>query len=295
MKGFTKQHSVNTERSESRLLGNGSYTMSALTILGDKLYLGDGRTGLSKKDILVESLDAFNQAQVLGASGEQDKLDGLKIYGDKWYELYADYKKINDVIEEYPHITANQTAVTGASGLAFWVKNLGASTYGMANKRNILNTTNAGVEMWLSGGTTLNARVADGTNTALLSQALTGVDLTEDVWHSVIVNIPASGNMEVFADIVSKGTQSTGSVASVNNSRDGYIFARDNNGTIQDKAVGDFSNLVWKKEVFSSAQRTDYHTNGILDLDSTDIEIVHLPLNYDNRPLPVAALGGFYA
>jgi hypothetical protein len=163
-----------------------------------------------------------------------------------------------------PYESSTQMDIgTGAFGVTFFVKNLGAGTYGIVNKRDIQNTTNAGIEIWLSSGTTLNCRIADGTNTALLSQVLTGVDLTEDVWHSVTVNIPATGNMEVLADKVSKGTQARGSVANVNNSRDAYIFARDNNGTIQDKAVGDFSNLVWKKgEIFDSTQITDYNERG---------------------------------
>lgn len=118
MNGISKQQSIQAEVLEARLAQNGSMQKSALTVFGNKIYLGDGREhGLSKKDIMIH-LDPWNQAQIYGASGETDKIDGLKMFGDKYYEMYADFKKIDDIIQQYPYITANDIVVSGAAGEA---------------------------------------------------------------------------------------------------------------------------------------------------------------------------------
>jgi len=184
---------------------------------------------------------------------------------------------------------------TGAFAFAIWVREVTVATHGLVNKRNIVNTTNAGFEVWISGGNTVNVSVADGTNTALLTASVSLIALNDGNWHSIIINIPATGNMEVFVDKVSKGTQSTGSVASVNNTRDYFMFARDNDGTIQDEGTMLVSSWVWKKgEIFISAQRDQWHDDGVVDLDAaTDTEITTFEFDNNDKPMPNAFEGKF--
>lgn len=170
-------------------------------------------------------------------------------------------------------------------GLAFWIFKTSAGLYGIITKRDIANTTNAGVEVYIEG-TTIHLRISDGTNTVLLSGSL--ATLNDGNPHSVILNIPASGNLELFIDIIPKGTIPRGSVANINNTRDVIICARDNNGTIQDRLSGDLAWLVWKKsEIFDSAQRDDFHNNGFLDLtNSADVEVLTIPGMMNEDPMP---------
>ena len=176
---------------------------------------------------------------------------------------------------------------TGIFAFAFWIIKTTTGTYGIMTKRNIANTTNAGIEIWVDG-TTVNIRLADGTNTILLTG--TDANLNDGNFHSVIVNVPASGNLEVFIDNVSQGTQARGSVANINNTRDVIITGRDNAGTIEDELDGDFAWVLWKKtEIFSSAQRADYHSNGLIDLSaSADVEVIVIPGVWNENPMPNA-------
>lgn len=178
--------------------------------------------------------------------------------------------------------------------VAFWIIKTSTGTYGIATKRDIANTTNAGIEIWVDG-TTINVRLSDGTNTVLLSGS--DAALNDGAFHSVIVNIPNTGNLELFIDNVSQATQTRGSVASINNTRDVIIAARDNAGTIQDKLLGDFAWFVWKKtEIYSSAQRADFHTNGILDLSaSASVEVITIPGSVNENPMPNATPSLFTA
>lgn len=177
---------------------------------------------------------------------------------------------------------------------AFWIIKTSVGAYGIVTKRDIANTTNAGIEIWVDG-TTINVRIADGTNTVLLSGTL--ATLNDGNFHSVIINIPDTGNLEIFIDNVSKGTVDRGSVASINNTRDVIICGRDNNGTIQDKLVGDFAWFIWKKtEIFDSTQRDDFHNNGLLDLRTTaDVEVITIPGMMNENPMPNASPGRFSA
>ncbi|MCV0398557.1 MAG: hypothetical protein K5785_01025 [Nitrosarchaeum sp.] len=173
----------------------------------------------------------------------------------------------------------------GTFAIAFWIIKTSSGTYGIVTKRDIANTTNAGIEIWVDN-TTIYVRIADGTNSVLLSGTLAA--LNDGNWHSVIINIPDTGNLEIFIDNVSKGTVSRGSVASINNTRDVIICGRDNNGTIQDKLVGDFAWFVWKKtEIFDATQRNDFHSNGLLDLAaSADVEVITIPGILNENPMP---------
>lgn len=207
----------------------------------------------------------------------------------------------NGSISGATHIkTDNNTFMDMGSGslaFALWVREIPVGIHGLLNKRDIATTTNAGFEIWISGGNTVNVRIADGTNTALLSAAVSPIDLNDGLWHSIIINIPATGNMEVFVDKVSKGTQATGSVANINNTRDFFMFARDNAGTIQDKMTGLVSTWTWKKgEIFTSAQRNQWHDDGVLDVDAaSDREVTTFEFDNIDTPMPNAFEGKFIA
>jgi len=168
---------------------------------------------------------------------------------------------------------------SGKTGVAFMVINP-SGTGGIICKRDIANTTNAGMEIWISGGTTINVRIADGTHTTLLS--VTYASLADGNPHKVICNIPDSGNLEIFVDGASQGTIDRGSVGSITNSRTCYTLCRDNAGTPQAKYNGQIALLFWKKgEIFSSQQRTDYG-NGVIDTStSSTTDIFSIPYNYD--------------
>ncbi|MBI5697303.1 MAG: hypothetical protein HZC29_02140 [Thaumarchaeota archaeon] len=180
---------------------------------------------------------------------------------------------------------------SGSFGFAFWIKKTSTGTYGIICKRDIQNTTNAGIEYWING-TTINIRISDGSNTALLS--VTFANLNDGNWHSVIANIPNSGNLEIFVDKVSQGTQARGSVGSVNNTRNCYEWARDNNGVLQDKFNGKLKWFVWKAEIWTSQQITDFHDNGILKLNSSNtVDVIVRPLIAEVTAKPNCTIGEF--
>lgn len=116
MKSISKQESIRAQAHEDKLAASGSYQKTALTVFDDKVYLGDGREiGISKNNVLVD-IPSWNKAKIYGASGETDKIDSLKIFGDRYYEMYGDYQKISQILEQYPYMTANQIALSGAAG-----------------------------------------------------------------------------------------------------------------------------------------------------------------------------------
>jgi len=199
------------------------------------------------------------------------------------------YIKVN-----HDSVDARLDMAAAKFAFAFWIIKTSTGTYGIVTKRDIANDINTGVELWING-TTINLRITDGTNTVLLSGTL--ATLNDGNLHSVIINIPNTGNLEIFIDNVSKGTASRGSVASINNTRDVIIWARDNAGTIQDKLDGDFAWFIWKKtEIFDSTQRADFHSNGLLDLRTTaDVECITIPGIMNENPMPNATPGRFSA
>ena len=195
------------------------------------------------------------------------------------------------------HIKVNHDSIdarldmgTEKFAFAFWVIKTSTGVYGIITKRDIANITNAGIEVWIDG-TTINTRIADGVNTTLLSGSL--ASLNDGTFHSIIVNIPDTGNMELFIDNISITTQPRGSVGNINNTKDAIIFARDNAGVIQDELDGDISWFIWKKtEIFDPTQRADYHDNTLLDLRSTkDVEVITIPGMVNENPLPNASIG----
>lgn len=187
-------------------------------------------------------------------------------------------------------------AGSGKTAFACWVLNPGTGTYGLLCKRNIANTTNAGIEIWITGGNSINVRIADGTNTVLLTVSAT---LNDGNPHSIIINVPDAGNLEIFVDNVSKGTISRGSVGSITNTRTTYVLARDNAGTPQDLYSGSIALVQWKKgEIFSSGQRTDYHSNGVIDTSGSatvDCFLVPYAMSDDVEPDAYASLSFAHA
>lgn len=182
---------------------------------------------------------------------------------------------------------------SAAFNLKIWIKKTSTGTYGIFCKRDIANTTNAGIECWISG-TDINIRIADGANTTLLT--VTIASLNDGNWHSIVVNIPQAGNLEIFVDKVSQGTQARGSVASVTNARSAYFLARDNAGVIQDKYVGDWAWFSWAKGTLSQQQIDDFHDTGLLDYSAAvDTEITTIPGMGNGEPLPNCREGAFLA
>lgn len=182
---------------------------------------------------------------------------------------------------------------SAAFNLKIWIKKTSTGTYGIFCKRDIANTINPGIECWLSG-TDINIRIADGTNTTLLTATV--ANLNDGNWHSIIINVPAAGNLEIFVDKVSKGTQARGPVASVNNTRSAYFLARDNAGVIQDKYVGDWAWFSWAKGTLSQQQIDDFHDTGLLDYSaSVDTEVTTIPAMGNGEPLPNCREGTFLA
>lgn len=187
---------------------------------------------------------------------------------------------------------------TGDFGFAFWLNKVGGNVYCIFCKRDISAATNAGIDIYVQGQHDntfdIRCRISDGTNTTLMDINV-AINFTLDAWHSVIINVPASGNLELFVDTVSEGTVARGSVTGVNNTRDAYVFAADNAGVLQDEYGGDFAWFHWKKELFSSQDRTDFHTNGIMDMTGTDVEVTTIPFMGNTKEQIIAQLGGFNA
>lgn len=180
-----------------------------------------------------------------------------------------------------------------AQGVAFWIKKTSTGTYAILCKKDISTTTLAGIHIQIAS-TTVNCRISDGTNTALLAGTLAA--LNDGNWHSVIINIPAAGNMEIFFDKVSAATQARGSVASISNSRAAYIFGEDNAGTIEKEYDGNAALFIWKKnEIFDATDITDFHDNGYYDLTdgnaSKDIEVITIPYMDIESAMPNATVG----
>lgn len=200
----------------------------------------------------------------------------------------ANYEKLD------PYNSAPDMDIgTSGFGIAFLIKKTTSGTYGVLCKKNIAAAANAGIELWIDG-TNINIRIADGTNNTLLTVNV--ANLNDGNLHSVIVNVPDTGNLEIFVDKVSKGTQARGSVASVTNTRSCYVWARDNAGTIQDKMSGKYAWLCWKREIFSAQDITDYHDIHLLNYKSaSNTEVTTIPYLGDRTPYPNCLEGGFIA
>jgi len=178
----------------------------------------------------------------------------------------------------------------GSFAFAFWIFKTSTGTQGIFSKRDIMVTTNAGIDIAIQG-TSVNLRISDGVNVIVLSGDIPS--LNDGNPHSVIINVPDTGNLEVFIDNVSMSTIDRGLVGNINNTRDVIIFGRETNGVVIQELDGDMAWFIWKKtEIFDATQRADYHSDGLLDLRTTqDVEVITIPGMVNENPLPNASIG----
>lgn len=198
---------MKAEKLEDKLAGRDSYKKSAFTVFRDKIYLGDGRENrLLPKDVMVH-LPAWHKAQIYGASGDVSKMDNLKIFGDKYFEMYGDYKKIQKILEDYPYITAQDIVVRGAAGEEAitnheTIRKLGKLSTDISGQQRILEDLNA-----------FNIAKTETTDrfkheylrktSAVLSA---NVEIADDVLPGDVRSVFAVGEHELFADATSYRT-----------------------------------------------------------------------------------------
>lgn len=198
MNGITSKQSVQAETQEARMMQNGSYKMSALTVLDGKVYLGDGRQGLSESDVMVH-LPAWNQKQIYGASGENDKIDGLNIYGDKWFGMYGDYDKITKILAQYPYMTASDIAgAAGEEALTHYetIRKTAQTSNDVSGLERILEELNAFNIAKKETTSGFKHEYIKKTSAVLTAD----VELADDVMPGDIRPAFAIGDKEIFAD-----------------------------------------------------------------------------------------------
>ena len=185
--------------------------------------------------------------------------------------------------------SARMNMGTDAFAIAFWIAKTTTGAYTILSKRD---GTGTGFDVTVNGNN-LSITLDDGTDTVTLS--VSDSIINDGEYHSVIINI--SSSLEIFIDNTSKGTQVRGTVSNINNTDNALIFAKNTGGTISQGYEGVLSWLIWKKtEIFSSSQRADYHTNGIIDLQTTvNVECVTMPFMANVAPLPNTMPGLFTA
>ena len=205
MQTITKEQSIKTEELEDKLSNRESYKKSALTVFEDKIYLGDGREGrLSPKDVMIH-LPAWNKASLYGASGEVSKMDGLKVFGDKYFEMYGDYEKIQKILEQYPYITA-QDIGGGAGEEAITnhetIRKLGKLATDISGQQRILEDLNAFNIAKTETTDRFNHEYLRKTSAVLSAD----VEIADDVMPGDVRSVFAVGTHELFADASSYTT-----------------------------------------------------------------------------------------
>jgi hypothetical protein len=179
---------------------------------------------------------------------------------------------------------------TGAFGVGVWLKPTDNGTYEILCKRDASGVSSTGMEMYITGGTMV-LKISDGTTVQTLTSS--AINYTDGAWHSFHWNVPASGNLEVFFDGVSKGTLAR-TAGSITTGRNTYVFGRDNAGVADQKYNGSASWFVWKRSIWSSQNITDYRTNQLLDHSvASNDEILTFPLMFDANPYPVSTVAEF--
>jgi len=207
MKTITQQHSIKTERLEDKLSNRDSYKKSALTVYKDKIYLGDGRDQpLSPKDVMV-NLKAWQKAEIYGASGEVSKIDDLKIFGDKYFEMYGDYEKIQKILERYPYMTAQNITVRGAAGEEAitnheTIRKLGKLSTDISGQQRILEDLNAFNIAKTETTDRFKHEYLRKTSAVLSADK----EIADDVIPGDIRSVFAVGEHEIFADATSYKT-----------------------------------------------------------------------------------------
>ncbi len=180
----------------------------------------------------------------------------------------------------------------GSFGVAFWIRNPGIQSYGILCKKSVSALANIGLDIRISASQTITVTKSGTSGFVNIAgfESLFGVDLDDGDWHSVMINFEPT-NMEIFFDNISVADVPHADVGNINNTRATYVCARDNGSTIFNKLAGDIAWLVWKKtEIFDATQRTDFHSNGLLDLRTTkDVEVITIPGMINDNPSPNAS------
>lgn len=153
---------------------------------------------------------------------------------------------------------------SGSFGIGCWYKSTSsAANHGIVCKKNIDANINAGFELFIGTDGKIKCRIADGATSAFLDVTATGIK--NGSYHSIIINVPSAGNLEAFMDNTSLGTVARSTVGSLTNTRSLYEMARDNAGVIEQKLNGSIAFFVIVKNIFTSAQRTDWE-GGLVDM-----------------------------
>jgi len=186
---------------------------------------------------------------------------------------------------------------SGALVLAGFIKFTGTAVKTLITKRD--STTGAGYQLDITNsGDSLTITITDGTNTTTL-QSTALATLNDGNWHSFVVNIPAAGNLEIFIDKTSRGTQTRGAVASLNNTRNQYVFARDNAGVF-DQIYGERAALFFAaKKTWTQAMIDEFHDQGIIDIKdsvaTSNVELFFIPFDETTNSRSNAFVGMFRA
>ena len=207
MSSITARQSVDTENRENKLAANGSYSQNTVSIVNGVVYQGDGRTmPLRKADILC-NIEAYQKAQVYGASGETDKQNSLNIYGDAYYQAYNGYSKIAKLLEANPYLTPHQVTLSGAAGeeaiTGYETVRKNATILGtISGQQRIEQDLNA-INMAEITNTT-DFKVEFIRKTSAVNNA--DVEIADDQMPSDIRSVFAVGTHELFADATSYQT-----------------------------------------------------------------------------------------
>ena len=198
---ITPQSSARAEAQEYKLSLSGR-SMSALTYdpKSGKIYLGDGRDYLEKDDWLVD-VENYKKSKVLGAAGELDKANALKVFSQPYIGMVETFARIEKVLDS-THTPYQK--VFGASGIE------ATTQYENVRRTGDLLTTVTGKEYLLEEFQAIN--LAEEVRKDALKfkyfrrisdQALVQRELgDDDIPHNVRAYF-TDGEKEIFADAVS--------------------------------------------------------------------------------------------
>ena len=107
-----------TETLEDKMSAKGMF-LGAVSYnpIDDMIYLGDARDGYLEKSDAMINVANYKKAQVLGASGEIDKVNKLKIFSTKYLQAKANIKKLFKAKEKsYEPLQVIGDKIVGAAG-----------------------------------------------------------------------------------------------------------------------------------------------------------------------------------
>ncbi len=97
---LTPEHSAQAQALENKFASNGRYLGATSYDPKDKrIYLGDGREHIEKSEWMVD-VEKYHQGQKLGASGNADKVNSLRIFSENYGAAYEDYMRVKDLLEQ---------------------------------------------------------------------------------------------------------------------------------------------------------------------------------------------------